>query len=317
MKKFLLVLSFFLPISFFLTACETETSEADKEKATGIDLTIYTTVYPLQYFTEEIGGDKVHVETIYPPGADEHTFEPSQKDMMKLADADLFFYIGFGLEGFVEKAKNSLANEKVTMVAAGESVHFDKDKAINENGEVNHDGHAHGDVDPHIWLDPVYAKEIAGAIKDALIEQTPENEELFQNNYQELIKKLDKLDSQFNETIKNAKNKKIIVSHGAYGYWEARYGIEQISISGLSTSSEPSQKELEKIVKTAKEQNIKHIFFEQNVSSALTEIVQKEIKAEPLVLHNLSVRTDDDIKKNRDYFSIMEDNLEALKKGLE
>ena len=67
----------------------------------------------MQYFAKAIGGNTVHVETIYPPGADEHTFEPTQKDMMMLADADLFFYVGFGLEGFVEKAKKSLANEKV------------------------------------------------------------------------------------------------------------------------------------------------------------------------------------------------------------
>ena len=127
---------------------------------------------------------------------------------------------------------------------------------------------------------------------------------------------MDGLNNQFIEIANGAKNKKMIVSHGAYGYWEARYGIEQISISGLSSSSEPSQKRLENIIKTAKEEDMRYIFFEQNISSSLTEIVQKELKAEPLVLHNLSVRTDEDIKENRDYFSIMEDNIEALKKGL-
>ena len=85
-------------------------------------LTVYTTVYPLQYFTEAIGGDSVVVETIYPPGSDEHTFDPSQQDMIALADSDLFFYVGLGLEGFVDKAKSSLQNEEVTMVATGDSL---------------------------------------------------------------------------------------------------------------------------------------------------------------------------------------------------
>ena len=132
-----------------------------------------------------------------------------------------------------------------------------------------------------------------------------------------LAQKLDTLNEQFTEVINEAENKDIIVSHAAYGYWESRYGLEQISVSGLSTSSEPSQKDLEKIIETAKEKNINYIFFEQNVSSKITEIVQNEIGAEALVLHNLSTRTDEDIKKNRDYFTIMEDNLQSLKTGLQ
>ena len=94
-------------------------------------LTVYTTVYPLQYFTEVIGGNFVQVKTIYPPGSDEHTFEPSQKDMMKLADSDLFIYVGLGLEGFVEKAKSTLKNEKVTLLAAGEHIHIEESGAPN------------------------------------------------------------------------------------------------------------------------------------------------------------------------------------------
>jgi zinc transport system substrate-binding protein len=316
MKKRFAPFSIFLLIVFLLASCGTEKDQLEEE-TNGPDLTIYTTVYPLQYFAEAIGGNAVHVETIYPPGSDEHTFEPTQKDMMMLADADLFFYIGFGLEGFVEKAKKSLANENVIMVATGENIHFEDDATTHEEEEASADGHAHGDVDPHVWLDPIYAKELAETIKDTLVEHTPENEEMYEKNYQAVVNKLDELNNKFIEIADNAKNKKMIVSHGAYGYWEERYGMEQISISGLSSSSEPSQKQLEKIIKTAKEDNMHYIFFEQNISSSLTDIVQNELNADPLVLHNLSVRTDEDIKENRDYFSIMNDNLEALKKGLE
>ena len=71
------------------------------------------------------------LETIYPPGSNEHTFDPSQKDMMKLADSDLFIYVGLGLEGFVEKAKSTLKNEKVTLLEAGEHIHIEEGKASN------------------------------------------------------------------------------------------------------------------------------------------------------------------------------------------
>ena len=85
-------------------------------------ISIYTTVYPLQYFAERIGGDAVNVQSIYPPGADEHTFDPTQKDMIALADADLFFYIGLGLEGFVENAEKTMKNEHVKMVATADAI---------------------------------------------------------------------------------------------------------------------------------------------------------------------------------------------------
>lgn len=330
MKKFFLFLCLTLFMGVFLTACgEGSSQQANSNSKENSQLTIYTTVYPLQYFTEVIGGDSVQVETIYPPGSDEHTFDPSQQDMMALADSDLFFYVGLGLEGFVEKAKSALRNEEVTMVATGDPLlateAFASQPADTEHSEEDHadtdthtanDGHRHGDIDPHVWIDPVYAKEMALSIKEALIAELPEKEEEFTKNYESLAQKLDTLNEQFTEVISQAKNKEMIVSHAAYGYWESRYGLEQISVSGLSTSSEPSQKDLEHIIDTAREKDLNYIFFEQNVSSKITEIVQDEIGAEPLVLHNLSTRTDDDIKNNRDYFTIMEDNLQSLKIGL-
>ena len=112
MKKIILFPIFLLLLSLLMTACSEEKGQTQKEK---VQLSIYTTVFPLQYFTEQVGGKFVNVKTIYPPGADEHTFEPSQKDMIKLADSDLFFYIGLGLEGFVEKAKGTLKNENVLL----------------------------------------------------------------------------------------------------------------------------------------------------------------------------------------------------------
>ncbi|MEH7343411.1 zinc ABC transporter substrate-binding protein [Bacillus sp. JJ1532] len=325
MKKIFIL---FLMLSLFLTGCAAGEEEKEKNNDT---LTVYTTVYPLQYFAERIGGKYVETKTVYPPGADEHSFEPTQKDMMKLADADLFIFIGLGLEGFVEKAKEILKGEDVQMIAAGENVHLDtnieKDSAHEEedhhDDEGSHeeehqedDGHNHGDIDPHIWIDPIYAKDLAEATKNALIEKMPKHKDDFNANYDELIKELDQLNNDFKTIVDQSKHKEIIVSHSAFGYWEKRYGVEQISVSGLNSSSEPTQKQLEKIITEAKEHDLKYVFFEQNVSSKLTEIIQKELGAEPLYLHNLSVLTEHDINNDSTYFSIMSENLKALEKAL-
>ncbi|WP_284036204.1 zinc ABC transporter substrate-binding protein [Neobacillus sp. 114] len=309
MKKLILFLSFLLPLSLVLSACGNNTEKTTKKKN---QLTIYTTVFPLQYFTERIGGKYVKVATIYPPGADEHTFEPSQKDMMNLADSDLFFYIGLGLEGFVEKAKGTLKDENVTLVPAAEGLKLPKDHHSSE--EEDHEDHA--GVNPHVWLDPVYSKEMAAVIRDQLAKKLPHRKAYFDENYQKLADELDELDANFANTISQAKHKKIIVTHAAFSYWETRYGIEQISISGLSTTNEPSQKELEKIISMADHEGLHYMLFEQNVKSKLGKVVQKEIGARALPIHNLAILTKDDIKNKETYFSLMNKNLKTLETAL-
>lgn len=338
MKKIFL-LFIVATLALFTAACGDKSSTSDQTSDSTDKLSVYTTVYPLSYFTERIGGDLVEVSSIYPPGANEHTFEPTQKDMMKLADADLFFYIGLGLEGFVENAKKTLAKEDVTMIATADQV-SDEQLAMstghthNETTEVDHDheatekthdheeeshsheDHDHGDVDPHVWLSPVISQDLALSIKKALIEKMPEQEATFTANYETLVNELQKLDEQFKTMAETASEKTFFVSHAAFGYIAGEYGLTQVPIAGLNSQSEPSQKELTAIVDKAKESNIHYILFEQNVSSKLAEVIQKEVGAESLVLHNLSILTADDVKNKETYFTLMEKNIETLKTAL-
>ncbi|PFA64049.1 adhesin [Bacillus sp. AFS015802] len=297
-----------LLLIFVLSACGTDSAQdGDKKKDT---LEVYTTVYPLEDFTKKIGGEYVDVESIYPPGADEHTFEPSQKDMMKMAGGDVFFYVGMGLEGFVEGSKSLLENEDVAVMPASKGI-----EVHHGEGEDDH-GHNH-DADPHIWLDPVYSKAMAKNIADTLSKEMPEHKDEFQANLKALTKDLDELDAEFQTMVDNAPKKTFYVSHAAYSYWEERYGLHQEAIAGLNSADEPSQQELKKIIEKGKKDNVKYILFEQNVSSRLTEVVQNELGAKSLTLHNLSVLTEEDRKKDEDYFSLMKRNINTLKQALQ
>lgn len=330
-KAFLLIVIAMLTI---LTACGSPSTNKDdksseKKNAT---LSIYTTVYPLSYFAERIGGKYVEVSSIYPAGSNEHTFEPTQSDMMKLADADVFFYIGLGLEGFVENAEKTLANENVKFVATSDAI-SDKELAVSTGHEdevhtdthateeattetTSHDEHNHGKIDPHVWLSPTLSKKLALSIKDELVAQLPEQEKTFNANYESLVSDLDALDKKFKDLSATAKTKTFFVSHAAFGYIAGSYGLEQVAVAGLNSQDEPSQKELTKIIDLANELNIHTILFEQNVSSKLAETIQTEIGAKSLVLNNLSVLTKDNIKNKEDYFSIMNQNIDTLSKAL-
>lgn len=344
MKKFLLFLV--LAMLSLLVACG-DNSENKDANTTNDKISVYTTVYPLQYFAEQIGGDYIEVASIYPAGANEHSFEPTQKDMMNLADADLFFYIGLGLEGFVENAEKTLAKEDVKLVAVANEI-SDKDLAIStghshdeefveeehahdhheeaveeehdhdhhEEATENHDEHDHSDVDPHVWLSPELSKELALSIKNELVALLPEQEATFTANYDALVVELDDLTKKFTDLATTAKTKTFFVSHAAFGYIAGSFGLQQVPISGLNSQSEPSQKELTQIVEKAKEHDVHYILFEQNVPSKLSEVIQNEIGAKSLVLHNLSVLTKEDVKNNETYISLMERNIATLNTAL-
>lgn len=310
-KKVRLILSLLFII--LLAAC------GNKENIEKSDqISIYTTVYPLQYFAERIGGDAVNVQSIYPPGADEHSFDPTQKEMMKLADSDLFFYIGLGLEGFVENAEKTLKKEHVKMIATADAITEDMLEEGHEHEEHEEDENheEHGEFDPHVWISPVLSDALAFSVKEALIEAAPDKKEQFEENFEALRDDLIKLDRQFIDMASDAPTKTFYVSHAAFGYLADTYGLEQVAIAGLNSQSEPSQKQLATLVQEAKEQNIKYVLFEQNITSKLTDVIRKEIDAEALMLHNLSVLTTEDIKNEEDYMSLMEQNVETLKQAL-
>lgn len=283
-------------------------------------LEIYTSLYPFQYVTEQIGGDTVMVRSIIPPGTDAHTYDPTSKEIISIAKGDALFYLGAGMEAFAETVAESLASQDVKLIEIGE----DKSLFIENEHEYEHDhdqehndhGHHHGDYDPHVWLDPIRLTQIAETVKDELISLNSNEKELYEENYQSLKRELLLLDESFQDVIDQKAYNYILVSHAAYGYWEDKYGIEQISVNGLSSSSEPSQKELANIINQTKEYDLKYILFEQNTSNRVSEIIQDEIGAEAAIIHNLEVLTEEDIENNEDYLSIMKTNLETLDKVL-
>ncbi len=300
--------------SFLLIACSNEKQETTADGK----LVIYTTLYPLEYFANRIGGDDVQAKSIIPPGSDAHSFEPTTRTMTKLAEADLFIYNGAGMEGFAEAAKETLQNEDVTVLESAQGIHLDETQEEHEAHEnkESHAGHDHGDVNPHIWIDPILAIEQAENIKKTLINLSPEKKETFETNFEALKKDLLKIDESFQEMVENVPKKEFLISHDAYSYWEKRYGLEQLSVSGLSPSQEPTQKQLEDIIQTAKDHHLTYMLFEQNATPKPAKAVQHELGLKTLRIHNLSVLTEEDIENDETYLTLMEKNIETLREAL-
>lgn len=336
----------FLTVLFVLSACNSTTSTESNTENTSDKLQIYTTIYPIQYFTERIGGDYVSTKNLVPPGADAHNVEVTTKTMIEVAEGDAFIYTGSGVEGFADAIIDSLKNEDVTIVNSTEKVSFidalekhvhnqqeehDEEHHSEETAEEHesnedheeheshdeHQGHNHtSDKDPHVWLDPIRCITMAENIKNALVELKPEQKQEFEENFSMLKTELEELDKEFKSMVDNSKTKTFVVSHSAYGYWQDVYGLEQIGINGLSPTNEPSQKQLSAIIDLVRENDLKYVFFEQNLQNKVAEIVQNETGTEALSLHNLEAITLENIKNSEDYFDIMKENIQVLEQAL-
>ena len=119
-NKVLMIIT--LVISLSLYGCSNNTTSTNDEKKESTTLKIFTTIFPIQDFTEKIGGIHVEVENVYPANADAHSFEPTTKTMTEIADADALIYNGAGIEGFVDASIEVLKDEKVTFVKASEGI---------------------------------------------------------------------------------------------------------------------------------------------------------------------------------------------------
>src|SRR5699024_6677296 len=203
-----------LVLIIIATGCTAPNSETNDNA----DLKIYTSVYPIQYAVERIGEKSVDAESVYPPGVDAHTYEPSSREITSIAEGDAFIYLGAGMEGFAETAAEALDSQDVALIEIGadETLFHDASTQDTAHDHVGNDDHHH-DHNPHIWLDPMRMIDMADTVKDKLIELNPEKKEQYTENFNALKNDLLALDQQFRRTLKPKENKKILVSHAAYG----------------------------------------------------------------------------------------------------
>jgi len=290
-------------------------------------ISVVTTLFPQYDFAKAIGGDKVDVALLLPPGVEAHAYEPKPSDIAKINEADIFVYTGEFMEPWAHDIIDG-ADEKLKVVDASigavtakggeehehehEHEHEEADHHEAEEGHHHHDG-----IDPHIWLDFDNAKTMAENIAKALVEVDPQNADYYQNNLKAYQDKLTALDNSYKNTLSVCKSKTIVYGgHYAFGYLAKRYNLEYVSAQGFSPDSEPTAKDMIALVEQIKKDNIGTIFYEELTSPKIAETLANETNTKLLLLngaHNLAKK---DYESGVTFISIMENNLKNLSEGL-
>ncbi len=260
----------------------------------------------MKELTETVGGDKVAVTTLVPEGTEPHEFDPKADDLIRLKEAKVFVYNGLGMERWADKSVKASGADKLIVVEAAKKV----DPIVITDEEEREE---HGDHDPHAWLGIKEAVQEAEAIRDGLVEASPENKEYFNKNYEAFAKDMKALQEKYAAEFAKSERKEFVTGHAAFGYLCRNFGLSQESVEDVFASGEPSAKKMHELIEFCKEHKVKTIFTEDMVSPALSETLAKEAGASTEVIDTLEGPSEE---KGMTYLKRMEANLKKIEASL-
>lgn len=262
----------------------------------GENIGVIVSVAPEVEFVKAVGGDKVDVTLMVPSTADVHTYEPLPSQLSKVSSAKMYVMIGSQLEfenNYMDKLRSS--NPNMLVVNSSEGI---KLIPSSEGGETeeSHEGetaethedeiedHHDGIMDAHVWTSPRNAKIMVNNIYEGLVEVDPENKEYYQKNRDEYLAKLDELDRNTTELLKN-KTKPILIYHPAFAYYARDYNLTMTGV--MINDEEPSPQRIAMMVDIAKENNITVVYVEPQYDPKFMETIASQIGAEVLFVNDL------------------------------
>lgn len=263
-------------------------------------ITISATIYPLAYLATQVGGERVLVDIITPPGAEPHEYEPTPKEIANFTEAQIVLVNGGGIDAWAEKLLPEVSK------SGNRSLVFSSFVSFRPVG----DG-----VDPHFWLDPLTYKVAVPFVRDALIEADPLHALEYQDRATRLLSSLDELDLQYRSGLARCERRDVVTAHSAFGYLTARYELRQVAISGVSPESEPSLSAMGALVDQVKRSGATTVFFESLTSPKLAETLARETGAKTDILDPIEgLNANSEASEN--YQSIMKENLVRLNEAL-
>jgi zinc transport system substrate-binding protein len=279
----------------------TTTSCSSKaESGGGQKIPVVAAFYPMQYVTQQVGGDLVAVSNLVKPGAEPHDLELQPKQIAELGKADLVVYLR-GFQPAVDDGIDREAKDKALDTAAIQPLHEAPP------------GSAEPGKDPHVWLDPIRLSAIADKVAERLAKLDAPNAHGYLDRASVLRTKLAALDREYATGLATCERHEIVTSHAAFGYLAERYKLTQIPITGLSPEEEPTPQHLADVARQAKDVKATTIFFETLVSPKVAESLATEIGAKAEVLDPIEGI---EAGAAADYLSVMRSNLTTLRTAL-
>jgi manganese/iron transport system substrate-binding protein len=265
----------------------------------------------------QVGGERVTVHAVIPPGRDVHTFEPAPSDAVRLAEANLLVINGLGLDDWLEDLALEVAGD-VALVVLGESLEgveylegHDHDHHDDEH-EEHEDEHA---INPHLWLDVSNTRRYVEKLTAALLANDPAGRQLYEANAADFDARLAELDDWIRQQIGALpeENRRVVSFHDAFPYFAHAYDIEIVGVVVESVGQEPSAGEISRLIRAIDEANVRAILTEVQFSDRLAQAIASDTGVN--VVHDLYTDSVGDPPLDT-YEGAMRWNVERIVEGL-
>jgi ABC-type Zn uptake system ZnuABC Zn-binding protein ZnuA len=265
-----------LRLAIFFTACSRQEERPPPPVKAEKKLNVVTTVAPITSIVENVAGDKVRLTGIIPEGINSHTFEPVPSDVKILAAADLLIVNGLDLE--IPTLNLARANMKTdaAVLRLGDKTITEKEYIYDFSFPKDH-----GHPNPHLWLNPEHAMRYSTLIRDELSRLDPENKDAYEVNSAAFLKKLEALDQAIKESVKTIPegNRRLLTYHDSWPYFARRYGFQIIGAVQPSDFSDPSPREVKRLIDQIRKEKIPAVFGSEVFPSPVLEQIAREGKS--------------------------------------
>jgi zinc transport system substrate-binding protein len=249
-------------------------------------LMVAVTILPQAGFVEAVGGDKVDVVVMVPPGASPHTYEVTPDQMASLSKARIYAEVGSPVEFELAWMDKLIAvNKSMLVVDCSQGIPLLEMTAEENEGE-NITEEQHTGLDPHIWLSVKNVRIMASNICAGLVQVDTENKAYYENNLASYLDLLDKLDADLTADLANITNRNFIVVHPSFGYFAHDYNLNQMSLE--QNGKEPDADYTVRLIEKAKELSIKVIFVSPQYGQKSAELIAREIGGEVAIIDPLA-----------------------------
>lgn len=264
-------------------------------------LKVMTSIKPIQLITQEITKNVAETEVLLGNNTSPHDYALKPSDVRKLQDADLFIWVGPGLESFLEGTLQGNNNTlQLDQVASIDKIMYDE----HEGHEHHDDGHHHhGNYNPHLWLGPTQAQQMAKVIADRLAKIDPQHAVQYADNYKAFTEQLSATTAQIKQQLAPVKDHGYYVFHDAYDYYEQYFDLNHLGAFTVSPDRRPGAKSLIAIRTALQSNQVYCVFSEPQFTPAVIDSVTRGTNVQHGVLDPLA--TDEPVKSGA-YFHFLQ-----------
>lgn len=246
---------------------------------------VVASFFPLYDFARELAGPQADVHCLVPPGGDPHNAAGSPGIATRVARADLVLLLGLGMDGWVARLAAAEGHPRAVEIGTGLAHRKSgtpdiRDPEARETpGHDHSQDHDHGPLagDPHIWLDPVLARELVQRIATELAAVLPEPRDELARRTAQVLARLDDLDREFRTGLANLPSRAVVTFHGAFGYLFERYGLEVAGVIEPFPGDEPSARHLRELVDRMRSRGLRVVFAEPQLPDRAAQVLAREI----------------------------------------